>query len=49
MGNVRTDEKLDHLLDAERAVIGAMLVDPDVVRPLLSRVRDADFTIPPTG
>ena len=43
MGNVRTDEKLDHLLDAERAVIGAMLVDPDVVRPLLSRVRDADF------
>ena len=46
MGNVKTDEKLNHMLDAEWAVIGAMLVDPDVVRPLLSRVRDADFSNP---
>ena len=46
MGNVKTDERLDHMLDAEWAVIGAMLVDPDVVRPLLSRVRDDDFSNP---
>lgn len=46
MGGVSKTDKLDHLLDAERAVIGSMLVDPDVVRPLLSQVRDADFYNP---
>ena len=39
-------DKLEHQLDAERAVIGAMLIDPDIIRSALSKVRDADFFNP---
>lgn len=39
-------DSLEHQLDAERAVIGAMLIDPSVVRPALSRVKEADFLNP---
>ena len=27
-----SQDKLDHQLDAERAVIGSMLIDPEIVR-----------------
>lgn len=36
----------DHRLDAEQAVLGAMLIDPAIVRPALSRVREGDFLSP---
>ena len=37
------EDNLEHQLDAERAVIGSMLIDPDIIRPALSKIRDADF------
>ena len=46
MGGMSKEDRRDHLLDAERAVIGSMLIDPEIVRPALSRVRDADFFSP---
>lgn len=36
----------EHRFDAEQAVLGAMLIDPEIVRPALSRVREADFVSP---
>lgn len=36
----------EHRLDAEQAVLGAMLIDPEIVRPALGRVREADFFLP---
>lgn len=36
----------EHRFDAEQAVLGAMLIDPEIVRPALSRVREADFISP---
>lgn len=38
--------KPEHRLDAEQAVLGAMLIDPEVVRPALGRVREEDFFLP---
>ena len=45
MGISKSD-KLEHQLDAERAVIGSMLIDPEIIRPALSKIRDADFYNP---
>ena len=45
MGMSKSD-KLEHQLDAERAVIGSMLIDPEIIRPALSKIRDADFYNP---
>lgn len=45
MGMSKAD-KLEHQLDAERAVIGSMLIDPEIIRPALSKIRDADFYNP---
>lgn len=39
-------EKRDRQLDAERAVIGSMLIDPDVVRGILTAVSEKDFLNP---
>lgn len=36
----------EHRLDAEQAVLGAMLIDPEIVRTALSRVQEADFASP---
>lgn len=33
-------------LDAERAVIGSLLIDPELTRPILASVRDGDFLNP---
>ena len=38
-----TQDKRDRQLDAERAVIGSMLIDPSIVRNVLARINDADF------
>ncbi|WP_297709122.1 DnaB-like helicase N-terminal domain-containing protein, partial [Dysosmobacter sp.] len=43
-----SQEKLDHQLDAERAVIGSMLIDPEIVRDVLSTVDVRDFLNPTT-
>ena len=40
------EDKLDHQLDAERAVIGSMLIDPSVIREALSVVDVRDFFNP---
>lgn len=45
MGVNRFDS-FEHQLDAERAVLGAMLIDPEIVRPALSRVKESDFLDP---
>lgn len=45
MGDVIRSNVLDHRLDAEQAVLGAMLIDPAIVRPALSRVREEDFAL----
>lgn len=45
MGMSKSDN-LEHQLDAEQAVIGSMLIDPEIIRPALSRIRDADFYNP---
>ena len=37
------EEKLDHQLDAERAVLGSLLVDGAIVRDVLSSVSEQDF------
>ena len=41
-----SQDKLDHQLDAERAVIGSMLIDPDIVRDVLAAVNVKDFLNP---
>ena len=41
-----SQEKLDHQLDAERAVIGSMLIDPEIVRDVLMAVSSKDFLNP---
>ncbi len=41
-----SQDKLDHQLDAERAVIGSMLIDPDIVRDVLATVNVKDFLNP---
>ena len=41
-----SQDKLDHQLDAERAVIGSMLIDPDIVRDVLATVDVKDFLNP---
>lgn len=38
--------RAEHRLDAEQAVLGAMLIDPEIVCPALSRVREVDFANP---
>lgn len=40
---VSHEEKLDRQLDAERAVIGSLLLDETIVRDVLTRVDAADF------
>lgn len=45
MGMTKQD-KLDSQLDAERGVIGALLISPEVARPMLSKVQEADFSNP---
>ena len=40
------EDKLDHQLDAERAVIGSMLIDPEIVRDVLMTVSSKDFLNP---
>lgn len=40
------EDKLDHQLDAERAVIGSMLIEPTIVRDVLSTVDAKDFLNP---
>lgn len=40
------EDKLDHQLDAERAVIGSMLIDPEIVRDVLMAVSSKDFLNP---
>lgn len=40
------EDKLDHQLDAERAVIGSMLINPAIVRDVLSTVTQDDFINP---
>lgn len=39
-------DKLDHQLDAERAVIGSMLIDRHIIPAVLAKVDDADFYNP---
>lgn len=41
-----TTELLRYDLEAEQAVLGALLIDPDVVREVLSTVREEDFRHP---
>ena len=43
---LNTADKRDHCLDAERAVVGSMLIDPGIVRDVLARVQEADFLNP---
>lgn len=37
------EEKLDHQLDAEMAVIGSVLIDESIVKSVVSRVAEKDF------
>lgn len=41
-----SQDKLDHQLDAERAVVGSMLIDPKIVRDVLTTVDAQDFFNP---
>ena len=44
MSEIKQDAILSQrLLDAQVGVLGSMLIDPDTVPEVLSRVRDADF------
>lgn len=43
---LKNQEERDRQLDAERAVIGSMLIDPDVVREVLTAVNEKDFLNP---
>lgn len=46
MSEVKTNAMLTQtMLDAQQGVLGAMLIDPDTVGPVLSRVRASDFTL----
>lgn len=40
------EEKLDHQLDAERAVIGSLLIDEGIVRDVVATVNPKDFLNP---
>lgn len=40
------EDKLEHQLDAERAVIGSLLIDPATVRDMMSTVNPKDFLNP---
>lgn len=40
------EEKVDHQLDAERAVIGSLLIDPATVRDMMATVNPKDFLNP---
>lgn len=39
-------DKREHQLDAERAVLGSLLIDPSITRELLAEVREQDFLHP---
>ena len=41
-----SQEKRDGSLEAERAVIGAMLIEPDIVRDVVGKVSAEDFLHP---
>lgn len=41
-----SEDKLEHQLDAERAVIGSLLIDPKIVRDVLAAVDVRDFLNP---
>lgn len=43
---VTQEEKVLHQLDAERAVIGSLLIDPEIATALLSTVKDGDMLNP---
>ncbi len=46
MSEVQTNAMLSQtMLDAQQGVLGAMLIDPDTVGPVLSKVQASDFTI----
>lgn len=40
---LNNQDKRDRQLDAERAVIGSMLIDPEIVRGVLAAVNESDF------
>lgn len=46
MAGMSHQDKLDHQLDAERAVIGSMLIDRSIVPAVLAKVDPADFCNP---
>ena len=39
-------DKREHQLDAERAVLGSLLIDPSIIRELLAEVQEQDFLHP---
>ena len=41
-----SEDKLEHQLDAERAVIGSLLIDPKIVRDMMATVDTRDFLNP---
>ena len=43
---VSKDARREHALDAERAVLGSLLIDPECQQALLARVRPEDFLNP---
>lgn len=43
---LNNQDKRDHQLDAERAVVGSMLIDPETVRGVLAAVNETDFLSP---
>lgn len=43
---LNNQDKRDRQLDAERAVIGSMLIDPEIVRGVLAAVSEKDFIEP---
>lgn len=46
MSEVQTNAMLTQtMLDAQQGVLGSMLIDPDTVGPVLSKVQASDFTI----
>lgn len=45
----RVDQQPTPGLEAERAVLGAMLIDESIVSQVLAEVDERDFTAQPTG
>lgn len=41
-----SEDKREAMLDAERAVLGSLLIEPDIARQLISKVSAEDFTHP---